>query len=266
MNNQRVLCLALVALLALPALAWTPSSCPEEYAFSWAKYEAQVRKAEPGSTLYIPHPFPTTEDEIVANLKHAYLRSWSDTLWANLPEEDKPLFLALERGTLDFEVAKVIDWGLSSCIPEMPRRFTWLVRVFDENKTEISRFSLNESGFIGRYVMLGPNDDPERHAYSMTKLHADIERKYGLVPRDGQLLSTWGTLRCAKHDPCFAFRANDKTYVLHPYRGLYSFDSTSLRHDLETMEALRKNQAQPRLYITGGHDLFIEVTPVASKH
>lgn len=31
------------------------------------------------------------------------------------------------------------------------------------------------------------------------------------------------------------------------------------------MGALRENQAAPPLYITGGHDLFIEVEPIAPR-
>lgn len=265
MKYQNLLLLFLLLLLTPPALAWTPSSCPEEYADSWAKYEAEVRKAEPGSLLYLPHPFPQTQREILADLKHSYLRSWADTPWEKLPEEDRPFARGLRRESLEFEVIKVVDWGLSSCVPDMPRRFTWLVRVFDEGETEIARFSLNESGFIRLYAMRDPGDNPERHAFSATRLQAEIKRRYGLVPRDGQFLSTWGAVRCAEQDPCFVFHADDKTYLLHPYRGLYSFDGASPRYDLTAMETLRISETKPAHYITGGHDLFIEVEPVTPK-
>lgn len=48
------------------AARWNLAECGAEFANEWQAYETAVRKAAPGSPLYLPKPFPKKDSEIIS--------------------------------------------------------------------------------------------------------------------------------------------------------------------------------------------------------
>lgn len=224
----------LFSLAAASASAWVPAECPGKPPKEWAVFEAQVRKAIPSSTIYVPRPFPLKEADIIEDLKQQYFRVWKDTKRADIPKEELPLLDGLEKGTLRYHVEKVINWTPTRCLPDRPMQFYYLIRIYREDGEEITRYVLHKSG-LWSAIQHAPEeaDLKEKWKQALPTLPAtlaEVKARYGIQGAAAQYVSTVaGTVRCATVQPCIAFQAGDKMYLLDkaPWGGLYEFTSSS---------------------------------------
>jgi len=225
----------LFSLAAASASAWVPAECPGTPPKEWAIFEAKMRKAIPSSTIYVPRPFPVKEADIFEDLKQQYFRIWHNTKRADIPEEELPLLEGLEKGTLRYQVEKVVNWTPTRCLPDRPMQFYYLVRIYQENGEEISRYVLHKSG-LWSAAQLAPKEAELREKWkaalptTLQATLAEVKSRYGIQGASAQYVSTVaGTVRCATVQPCIAFQAGGKMYLLDkaPWGGLYEFTSSS---------------------------------------
>lgn len=224
----------LAAAGASAASPWVPAECPGNAPKGWAVFEEKVRKAIPNSTIYVPRPFPVKEAEILEDLKYQYFRIWKNTKRADMPQEELPLLEGLEKGTLRFQVEKVVNWTPTRCLPDRPTQFYYLVRIYREGGEEISRYVLHQSGLWSAHQH-APEDAELREKWNqalptLPATLAEVRSRYGIQGASAQYVSTVaGTARCASIQPCIAFQAGGKMYLLDkaPWGGLYEFTSSS---------------------------------------
>jgi hypothetical protein len=216
------------------ASAWVPAECPGNPPKQWALFEEKVRKAIPSSTIYVPRPFPVKEADILEDLKHQYMRVWKTTNRADIPKEELPLLEGLEKGTLRYQVEKVVNWTPTRCLSDRPSQFYHLVRIYRQDGEEITRYVLNKSG-LWSALQHAPQEVDLREKWkqelpTLQAALAEVKSRYGLQGASGQYVSTVaGTVRCATVQPCIAFQAGGKMYLLDkaPWGGLYEFTSSS---------------------------------------
>lgn len=216
------------------ASAWVPAECPGNPPKQWAVFEEKMRKAIPSSTIYVPRPFPVKDADILEDLKHQYLRAWKTTNRADVPKEELPLLEGLEKENLRYRVEKVANWTPARCLPDRPAQFFYLVRIYQENGEEITRYVLNKSG-LWSALQHAPQEAglKERWKQALPTLPetlTEVKSRYGIQGTAAQYVSTVaGTVRCARTQPCIAFQAGSKMYLLDkaPWGGLYEFTSSS---------------------------------------
>jgi hypothetical protein len=56
----------------LAAAPWSLVSCDPSGEAQWRAFEREVRAAKPGSTLYVPKPYPTSDQDVVADFLATY--------------------------------------------------------------------------------------------------------------------------------------------------------------------------------------------------
>jgi hypothetical protein len=216
------------------AAGWVPEECPGGPPKAWAAFEKEVRTAIPSSTIYVPKPFPMTEAEILADLKHQYLRIWKTTKRADIPQEELPLLSGLESGSLRFRIEKVVIWTPLRCQSKGPKQFYYLVRIHQERGEEIARFLLNSSGLWAEYEHV-PQDATLKALWkealpTLPTTLAEIKSRYGIEGVAAQYVTTVaGTVRCGSSQPCVAFKARGKMYLFNKMEkgGLYEFTPES---------------------------------------
>jgi hypothetical protein len=259
-----VLVFALAA--AASAEGWVPEDCPGPPPKEWTAYEKEVRTAIPSSMVYVPKPFPVTEAEIVADLKHQYFRIWKSTQRAKIPKEELPLLDGLETGSLRFHVEKVVDWTPLRCHRKQPSPFYYLVRIFDPRQEEIARFVIHKTGLWAELEHVP--EDANLKARWLEELPAipanlaEVKVKYGIQGTEAQYVTTMaGTKRCYRTRPCVAFKARGKMYLFDRAEkdGLYEFTPQSPGVTFEEMkERVGRERASGRL---GSHPTPPDVDP-----
>jgi len=216
------------------ASAWVPAECPDPSPKQWAVFEEKMRKAIPSSTIYVPRPFPVKEADILEDLKQQYFRVWKNTKRADVPKEELPLLEGLEKGSLRYQVEKVVNWAPTRCLPDRPMQFYYLVRIYQEDGKEITRYVLHKSG-LWSAIQHAPEEADLREKWkqalpTLQAALAEVKSRYGFQGASVQYVSTVaGTVRCATIQPCIAFQAGGKMYLLDkaPWGGLYEFTSSS---------------------------------------
>lgn len=235
--------LLLFCLAAAGASAWVPAECPGSPPKEWAVFEAKMRKAIPSSTIYVPRPFPVKEADILEDLKQQYFRVWKSTNRADLPKEELPLLEGLEKGTLRYRIEKVVNWAPTRCLPDRPMQFYYLVRIYQEDGEEITRYALHKSG-LWSALQHAPQDAELREKWkqalpTLPATLAEVKSRYGIQGAAAQYVTTVaGTVRCATTQPCIAFQAGGRMYLLDraPWGGLYEFTSSTPGLSVEEMK------------------------------
>lgn len=226
--------LFLLFLPATGASTWVPVDCSGKPPAQWAAFEKEMRTAIPSSTIYVPRPFPMKEVDVIEDLKHQYFRIWKGTARADVPPEELPLLEGLEAGTLHFEVEKVINWTPTRCQARRPTQFYHLVRISRDDGEEITRYVLHRSGLWSSLQHVPKEAElKERWRKALPTLPAalaEVKARYGIQGTAAQYVWTVaGTVRCPTTQPCVAFQAGGKSYLLDkaPWGGLYEFTSDS---------------------------------------
>ncbi len=256
----------LIIALALPSLAlghsagaaWVPVDCKDrmeevrllhkefgatDIETAWRNHEAAVRRSRPGSPLYVPHPFPRTDAEIVANFKHAYFeRLYEGTPWEKLPAKERPMYQALKEGRLRIEIVRVENWTLHRCTSVNPTPYFNLLRFFDERGRELGRSS---QSFDGHMVLYHSLSKPLPPLPSLGRIAAFLQERFGrtLQPEQAQYVSLDGLPNCKDHRPdvpCVAFKAANKLYVIDGGQLLYEIAPAAPR---KSVTAFRDERA-----------------------
>ena len=218
------------------AQPWTPGECSPELTRELRLIEEKLAAHPRRLSRRPPHPNPSTDREILADLKHAYFALRSHSAVADLLEPERSFYRGLRDGLLRFEISRVEEWTKLRCRTLAPKRFSFLVRAFRGDR-ELARFSVAESGALGQFVFLEPANRSTQDRFHLPAVDAGAERVRflveGLPPsaRRAQYVSTHGRGRCDELFPCIALRHGRTTYLLQasPSEHLFAFDAADPR-------------------------------------
>lgn len=256
-----VLLLPAPAFAAEPAAPWSVAEpCPFQQVAAAEQHRRRLLAAEPGSELYLPHPYPDGERQAVEDFLFDYRRTFTgldrrlpeparralhraDGLlfglrWPfvargeALPGPARHLLALLNGGFSHARHHRVADWTPRHCGGEPEPRFRHLVRLF-RGDVELLRAALAPSGRLGQVVRYDhpahpgqPPPLPDRPRDAVGVHLAELASGLGGPPRDFQYVAVVGDLRCPVTAPCVAFRAGSGVYLWwsHPLghrSGLY---------------------------------------------
>ena len=237
---------AAVLFVAAQVGAWPVLECGSGLEAGWAAYERSVRTAKPGTSLYLPKPFPKTRDEVVEDYLYQYRSIWSDTPAGQLPLDERSVFQAIQQNTARFVVLSVENWTTMRCNRQQRDASYHLIRIFGASGTELARTTLAESGFI---VVTSNSTEEERsrpvaeqtsRIMKLDEALATVKAKFKVLGSGGQYVATFGTLRCRPFSPCVAFKDGADSYILTPGGELFRLRGNgrrlSLTKELKTPE------------------------------
>lgn len=224
------------------AFAWVPVACAnrvdeieslrssgekEDVRESWKRFSETVRSARPGSSVYAPKPYPQSRADILEDFEYAFRSTLvGNTPASELPEGVADVYRALERGTLDIEILRVENWGLSRCGGGKLKPFSHLLRLRErESGREIGRITVHDSGLWGQFRPIP--ESAEGHASLTIPPLADFQgflsRQFGFRQpvQKIQYVAADGLSHCSPVVPCVAFQAQGKVYLVDAGRLLY---------------------------------------------
>jgi hypothetical protein len=242
--NFRASCLLVIATtLSTTAVAvaepWSLGTCNPAGQANWNAFEQTVRKAKPGSVYYVPKPFPTTDNDVIADYLSQYKSLHREALPTSaLPANEKTVLDGILGSTVSFAVKRVENWTPMRCALDKKRDFYYLVQVFDAaSGQELTRVVLDNSGL---FFLISNNNTNDRAAQRDTNLHkraplpevqqamAEANAQFGIVGQSPELVTTFGTIDCYFAEPCLAFRLGLEAYVL--FKGdLYAVPASGKR-------------------------------------
>ena len=223
-----------------------------------------MRTAAPGSTVYVPKPFPTTIPQVVQDFLYQYRSFHYERADPNkLLAGELPLLNGILSSTVTFSVQKVANWTDLHCGREQRRDFFYLIRAFDAaSGVELARATLNVSGLSSMRrnatsaFPFPPLPDP---AVAMQEVAA----AYGITGDSPQYVTTLGTIFCDFTAPCLAFRKGADAYIFfkHPRfpSALFKIAGNEPRLVLQPGEQLEAGLARgplPPLRTDGTERLF----------
>jgi hypothetical protein len=205
--------LALALALRLPADPWSLVACKPEDQPAYDRFEQAVRTASPGSTVYVPKPFPSTDPQVIQDFLYQYQSFHLERADpAKLLPGELSLLNGILNSTVTFTVLKIANWTDLNCGREQRRDFFYLIRVFDAaSGTELSRATLNPSGLLSARrngtgsFPFPPLPDPET---AMQGIAA-----YGMAGHSPQYVASLGAIHCDFTAPCLAFRQGSDAYI-----------------------------------------------------
>jgi hypothetical protein len=248
--------------------AWVPVDCKDrieevrqlhrgqgtaDIEAAWRDHAVAVRKSPSGSPLYTPHPFPTTNAQIVANFKHVYFeRLYAGIPWDKLPAKEQPVYKALKEGRLRFDVVRVENWTLYRCTSKQPDQFYNLLRLFDQTGREVARSVQSSTGLMVLYRNL-----PQSQSFlpPLDQVSTFLRARFGRAEQveQAQYVSLDGLPYCRGHRPdapCVAFKAAGKLYLIDGGRLLYEIVPTAPRQSVTAFRAAQRAAGPPPLGFT----------------
>lgn len=253
--------------------SWYLENCSTtgDAARSRAEYRSSLQKATPGTALYTPNAFPSSDSQVVENFLYYHKNAFSATSWAELPAPDRRFFELLEQDQLRFEVLKVVNWNGLRCGPRKERAFFHVIRAFDRaSGEELLRASVEDNGHVAR-VRHKPQEGVLPAISPISGVVSSVAGRFGLRPANPQYVSTWGTLRCDEVQPCVAFQAGGTSYLAINREGapVYRIEGASRRLSLSRdltpaqrdahLKSLRKLGQD---LVSLGFDAFVPATRV----
>lgn len=219
---KRILGLALTLLVAVAvrsmADSWTPAGgeCRSEDQPKYDQFEQAVRTASPGSTVYVPKPYPTTDPQVIQDFLYQYKslqREGADP--AKLPQGELPLLHGILDSTVTFTVQKAADWTPGRCGKEQRSDFLFMIQIIDAaSGAELSRVTLRASGLWSsksNYSSRAPFIPLPDPAVAMQHVAA----AYGIQGDSPQYVASLGSIYCPWSAPCLAFRQGSDAYIFH---------------------------------------------------
>jgi hypothetical protein len=238
-----LLSLLVATALRLAADPWSLAECQPEDQAKYDRFAAAVRSAAPGSTLYVPKPYPTTPPQVIADFLYQYESFHFERADAKklLPGE-AALLQAVLQSTVTFKVVRVENWTGSRCGREQRSDFFYLVRVFDAaSGVELSRATLNASGLLSVRTN-ATSQYPFRPLPDPAATMQQVGAAYGIKGDSPQYIVSLGTLFCEFTEPCVAFRQGDDAFIFHEHprlaTALFNIAGTTPRLKLKPGERL----------------------------
>jgi len=187
---------------------WVPIDCPEDFR------EEPPHGANAEYRAEIPYPEPATVGEVIEDFEHGYFGLFR-TRPPKRDDPERPIYRALARGEVTFDVRQVTNWSTDRC-GRTYRPHYFVVRLLDREGTEIGRGTVGPDGAIGGYGGGGPGRIPARILDPASA--ASLLRPFGVeAPRDAQLVGLDGLHgRCRRYNPCLVARAEGSIWVVIP--------------------------------------------------
>ena len=242
---------------------WTPVDCAQrsdevnrlraerglrEPESTWPRYVRVVRQARPGEGRYVPHPFPTTDAEVLADFRYAYFERLFDDQ-EKVPQEELLIYQGLREGTLELEVARVENWLTTRCIREGPAPFFHVLTVTGAGGRPLSRAALYSSGIFASYAQLSPSLPTS--LLPLDDVADFLARTYGLdLPVTRPQYAALGGMPndCGELSPCVVFKSAGRTFVLgRSGEALYELPPNGARRSIEA----RREEALARGLVFG---------------
>jgi hypothetical protein len=236
---------------------------------AWKAFAKKVHSAEPGSTLYVPHPFPQADQQVIDDFLYQHQEAFGDMPFDQLAAPERRFFSAVRSKTVRFEVLRIENWSPLRCGPERQRSFYFLVRVIEKDGgAEIARAALEDSGLLVKIV----NKPEDRHLPPLAGFEASAKlalRKTGVQGRDLQYVTTWGNLRCDTLAPCVVSRSGStmllvkgsEVYRLDPGRKRFSF-ARDLGAPGAMSNVARDLGTRGEKLVSLGQDVFAAAVPI----
>ncbi|HVT61225.1 MAG TPA: hypothetical protein VHR45_22875 [Thermoanaerobaculia bacterium] len=206
-----------VAVRLMAATPWSPGmDCRPEDQPTYDRFEQTVRTAKPGSTVYVPKPYPTTARQAIEDFLYQYKslhREKADP--RKLRKSELDLLQGILESTVTYSVQRVENWTSARCGKEQRRDFYHLIQVRDAaTGRELSRIALNATGL---WSVKGNTPDsaaggavPDAEA-----VLREVASTYRIEGESPQLVATFGTIYCFFTEPCVAFRQGLDAYILY---------------------------------------------------
>ncbi|HVT61561.1 MAG TPA: hypothetical protein VHR45_24585 [Thermoanaerobaculia bacterium] len=207
----------------LEAKPWSLVSCDPAGEAGWRDFEHAMRTAKPGSTVYVPFPFPQTDDQVVRDYLDQHRSLVKGMAPGNMQPNEPRVMAALSAGKVTFQVMRIENWTVSRCRKEQKRDFYNLVRVFEPGAggIELTRAVVNESGLLVTWNNLpasvpGPVASQSRTLRPEAAVITELNSVLGLNAVDPQYVVTYGSppLACVFTHPCLAFHHAELSYIL----------------------------------------------------
>jgi len=272
-----ILALGLLAAVSSSALAkpWSLQSCSTGGAAAQARaeYRTQVESAAPDTPLYTPHPYPTTDDQVIEDFLDYHLRAFSQTPVERIPEADRRLLDVVQSGDARYEVFDVSNWTPLRCGDRKSREIFHVIRIFDRTTDkELARVSVDDAGHVAR-LRHKPTDQTLAPIPSLAETVASVRARTGLKPVDAEYIATWGTPGCDEVSPCIALRNAQQAFVTRgPQRTVFRFETAgpgiSLSKDLtpeKRGQVLLDVKGHGQGLLSVGADVFRRVVPVEAS-
>src|ERR1700730_1153261 len=131
------------------AAPWTiVGDCKPEDQPKYDRFEQAVRAASPGSTVYVPKPYPASDGQVIADFLYQYKGwHWERADPRRLPRGEARVLSGILESTVTFQVVRLENWDATRCGSEQRSDFYYLLRIFDAaSGGELSRVTLNPSG------------------------------------------------------------------------------------------------------------------------
>lgn len=231
------------------AQPWIPADCKVRHEAKWDAFAELMRKANPGSKIYAPKPFPKNETEVVEDFKYGYRQMMKGMTNVEIPQEERPLYSGLEKNTLSYRIIRVENWEPDRCRPDRQRDFYYVIFIQDNNRSgnEIGRAFLNQNGLLSGWVLAPPGAEAAEPQAVLFRAGAaprfedvltQIHSRFGIAGSRPQFVTTWGSPRCPLPSPCVALRADGRSY-LYRMGELVELTSGSRVYTGAEMEATR---------------------------
>ncbi|MCZ7649993.1 MAG: hypothetical protein M5U13_02035 [Thermoanaerobaculia bacterium] len=232
-RRRFVVAAALLAAQALPSVAaeggrWFLDSCPPGSAAGAARQKAEMLAAKPDSDIYVPHPFPQTEAEVIGNFEYQFLDLWAQHPRRDVPDDVWRVVRALTRGEVRFEIIEVTDWTEGRCRNGASQvDFYHVVRVLSARTgEELARIALQENGLLSNFIT--PAADPrERRPLAVIPSIADLRARSAAAAgaTDFQYVAIDSpSVRSGMLGPAIAFRKEGRAFFAMRDGRLFEID------------------------------------------
>ncbi|MBZ0113874.1 MAG: hypothetical protein K8J08_15535 [Thermoanaerobaculia bacterium] len=177
---------------------------------------SEIETAIPGSSVYVPHPFPQGELQVIEDLKYQFLDGWNQHSRGEIPDGVWRTVEALKTGAARFEVLEVTEWRPSRCgFVYGQTDFRFLVRVHS-SKTgiELARVSLNDSGLLSTFITARANS--KGGELPAIESIDSLRGRSGTAAEgtDFQFVAIAGrSMACGELLPCIAFRKSGRALI-----------------------------------------------------
>ncbi len=200
-----------VCALAQP---WSLADCGPEGGRGWSQFEKAVRAAAPGSTIYVPKPYPRSDGEVIEDFLYHYKEVYSQGV------DDKLVREEVFGHRVSFSVLRLENWTTLRCSAKRKQNFYYMVRILETGSgTELARAVLDDSGLMVVMENSTPPramDKAARRKFLLPEASEalqEITARFKVTGDSPEYVMAFGTVACAFTRPCLAFRQGGDTYI-----------------------------------------------------
>lgn len=223
MKIVRMVALLLAWAGVAAAQPWIPNECSKRYESEWNEFARAMREAKPGSQIYAPKPFPKNEAEVIEDFKYGFRQMYTGMRPEEIPQDEWPLYIAVEKNTLSFRVIRVENWAPHRCYPDQQHDFYYALYMTDAaSGREVGRAVVNQNGLLAEWnsnPVGAEANEPWVAVYlsgaapRLADALAQVQARFGIKGSRAQYVTTWGQPQCGTIAPCVAFQAGGNTYL-----------------------------------------------------